>query len=112
MTSIPFINIRGPDDFGSPRVPPPSASDIDERFVAFAASGAGQLAEERPDIGHGLFTYALAKGLKGEALDKSERTVRVYGLSAYLSRVVRKMSEGRQTPEVQSGLGDAVLIRK
>ena len=82
-----------------------------EKFVAFAAAGPGQLAAEHPDQGHGLFTFALAAGLKGGAMD-TERTVRVYGLSAYLSAQVRKMSNGQQTPEVQSGLGDAVLVRR
>lgn len=83
-----------------------------EKFVAFAATAPEQLAEERPDLGHGLFTYALVKGLKGQALDPRERAIRVYGLGGYLSSTVRQLSNGRQTPEFYSGHGDIVLVRK
>jgi len=83
-----------------------------EKFVAFTATAPEQLAQERPDIGHGLFTYALVEGLKGEALNEQERAIRVYGLGGFLSRTVRRMSNGQQTPEFYSGHGDIVLVRK
>ena len=83
-----------------------------ERFTVFSATSPDQLAEESPGIGHGLFTYALIKGLKGEALDRRGRVIRAYRLGTYLTEEVRMMSASRQEPEFYSGHGDIVLVRE
>ncbi|MEM7775186.1 MAG: PDZ domain-containing protein [Pseudomonadota bacterium] len=83
-----------------------------EKFVAFSAAGPNQVAIENADFGHGLFTMAIAEGLSGKALDSTERTVRVYGLSNYIARRLRGITRGRQSPVVHSGPGDLVLVRK
>src|SRR6185503_15253589 len=82
------------------------------RFVVFSATRPDQLAEEHTQYEHGLFTYALAHGLKGDAMDRQERTVRVSGLGFHVTREVRRLSEGRQEPEFSSGIGDIVLVRR
>lgn len=48
-------------------------------------------AYENADLEHGLFTYALLKGLRGEAADFSN-TVTVNGLKLYLEKAVREKS--------------------
>ena len=85
-----------------------------DHFVAFVAAGPNQLAEEDPTKRHGLFTYVLAKGLRGDGgtLDPLEGTVRVYPLASFLSREVRRLTDGRQGPQVNSGYGDIVLVRQ
>jgi hypothetical protein len=50
-----------------------------------AASAGNQHASEVPELGHGVFSYALLKGLNGEAaLPGAERRVTVLGLMAYI----------------------------
>ena len=68
-------------------------------FVAFAAATGNQSAVEMPELHHGVFTYAVIKGLEGEAEDKAARTVMVYGLGNYVTTEVSKRTVGRQTPE-------------
>jgi WD40 repeat protein len=82
-----------------------------EKFVAFVAAGANQFAEEDPEKGHGVFTYALAEGLKGDALDRFARTVHVYGLNNYVYSQVSNMTNGRQEPRTDSGYANFVLVR-
>lgn len=89
-----------------------SESAFLDQFVAFTAAGPNQVAFEKPAQGHGLFTLAVAEGLKGDALDPTERAVRVFGLGNYVARRVRQLSGQRQSPNVYSGPGDVVLVRK
>jgi hypothetical protein len=50
-----------------------------------AASTGNQHASEVADLGHGVFSYALLKGLNGDAaLRNSERSVTVLGLMSYI----------------------------
>ena len=83
-----------------------------ERFVVFSATGPDQEAGEDQQVGHGLFTYVLADGIDGKALDLDEQTVRVYHLGDYLSKEVRRRSEGSQEPEFYSGIGNFALVKK
>lgn len=83
-----------------------------ERFVVFSATSPDQFAEENALHKHGLFTYFLAAGIRGDALDSSEHVVRVYRLGDYLSTEVRRVTDGRQEPEFYSGMGNFILLRK
>ena len=69
-----------------------------EDFAAFMAAGPNQFAIERPDIGNGLFTHALTKGIAGGAFEQGQRLVRVPDLGTYISRSVFKLSRGLQRP--------------
>ena len=59
-----------------------------------AASGASQLAAEVEELRHGLFTYVLLAGLKGEAVvGAGNRSVTVRGLLAYIEDQLPEVSK-------------------
>ena len=59
-----------------------------------AASTPDQFAAEVKELGHGVFTYLLLKGLKGDAVSKaSDRTVSVYGLLQYIDAQLPVLSQ-------------------
>jgi uncharacterized caspase-like protein len=47
---------------------------------------------------HGAFTYALLKGLSGEADSRGERTLSIQDLGAYVLKEVPGLTNGTQTP--------------
>jgi hypothetical protein len=55
-----------------------------DKCVVLTASGANETAHDLPDANHGLFTYFLLKGLKGEAAD-ANGNVTLKSLYAYVS---------------------------
>ena len=66
-------------------------------MVVFSATAANNVAQERKDLGHGIFTYALLAGLRGGA-DSGGDGVRLLGLADYVYREVIRLSEKRQEP--------------
>lgn len=75
-----------------------------------AASARDQVASEVKDLGHGVFTYLLLKGLGGDAVLKtSQNTVTVRGLLTYiedqLPEISRKYKKQAQYP-VSSSRGN------
>jgi uncharacterized caspase-like protein len=56
------------------------------------ASGSEQFAKEFPQIGHGVFTFALLKGLQGAA-DNGDGQITVNELKAYLEVVVPELTQ-------------------
>jgi hypothetical protein len=85
----------------------------DGGIVAFSATNMQQDALELPNLGHGVFTSVLVRGLKGAADIAHEREVRVFDLGAFVEREVRKMTNGRQTPDFykKPGAENFVLVR-
>lgn len=84
----------------------------DAKVVVFAATDADTLAQERAVLGHGVFTYAVLEGLKGGADLLPDRLVKVQELSAFVDRLVRSLTDGRQQPTFHSsGAADYVLTR-
>lgn len=85
----------------------------DGGIVAFSATNMQQDAVELANLGHGVFTYVLVKGLKGEADIAQEKEVRVFDLGAFVEREVRKLTNGRQTPDFykKPGAENFVLVR-
>jgi WD40 repeat protein len=69
-----------------------------DNFVAFMAAGRNQAAIENDSVGNGLFTHALAKGIRGAALQRGERAIRVLPLGSYVANEVWALSGGRQRP--------------
>jgi uncharacterized caspase-like protein len=60
----------------------------------FTASGSEQYATEFQELGHGLFTYALLKGLEGEADGlNQDGKITINELSSYLNDKVPSLSE-------------------
>ena len=89
-----------------------------EGFITLAAAKADQRSWELPDLGHGIFTYALSQGLQGAA-DKSaggnrDGFVSATELGSYLNSQVAKMAAqigADQAPIVDLVPGaDQVLI--
>jgi uncharacterized caspase-like protein len=62
-----------------------------------AASTSDQLAAEVKDLGHGVFTYVLLKGLNGEAAGVSRSAVTVRGLLAYIEDQLPEVSKKFRT---------------
>ena len=85
----------------------------DEAIVAFSATNTQQDALELADLGHGVFTAAVVKGLNGAADIAQEQEVRVFDLGAYVEREVRKLTKGLQTPDFykKPGAENFVLAR-
>ncbi|WP_088345201.1 MULTISPECIES: PDZ domain-containing protein [Rhodomicrobium] len=85
----------------------------DEAIVAFSATNTQQDALEMAEIGHGVFTNAVVKGLNGAADLANEREVRVFDLGTYVEREVRKLTKGLQTPDFykKPGAENFVLAR-
>ena len=85
----------------------------DGGIVAFSATNMQQDALELTKLGHGVFTHVLVKGLKGEADVAQEKEVRVFDLGAFVEREVRKLTNGRQTPDFykKPGAENFVLVR-
>lgn len=69
----------------------------DGRLIAFTATLEDDVAREQSELGHGLFTYALIEGLRGAA-DPDGTGVRLIGLTDFVDRQVRRLSNGKQVP--------------
>lgn len=67
--------------------------------VVLSASQAFQLARERGDIGHGIFTHYLIRGLKeGEADDGNDPYISITDLHEYVSKKVADETANKQVP--------------
>jgi hypothetical protein len=60
--------------------------------------------------GHGVFTYFLLKGLKGEADKNHDGVVTAGELFAYLQKVVPEATNGKQNPRAMQGLASGLPI--
>jgi len=63
--------------------------------IAFSSAKSNEVAWEDSEIQHGLFTYWLIRGLKGEAED-AEHAVTVYQLGAFLAEKVPEYAARRR----------------
>ena len=77
--------------------------------VVLTASRAGEVSEERDDLGHGVFTYYLLEGLKGKADVDGDRIVTVDEAYSYLSIHVPQVTGQNQHP-VKKGEVEGQLI--
>ncbi len=68
----------------------------DARVIVFSATAANNTAQERRDLGHGVFTYSLIEGLSGQA--NSGDGVRLLSLADYVYREVVRLTNGKQEP--------------
>jgi len=69
----------------------------DDRLHIFSATAANNVALERPDLGHGIFTYAILEGLRGRAR-MGDEGVTVFALAAFVGAEVRRLSSDQQVP--------------
>ncbi len=95
--------------FISPELPSVAAN-----VTVFSAASGSQIASSYPDMQHGLFSYYLMKGLRGEADANSDKKITQSELNSYLGDNVgsRARRMGReQDPQLQSGEPDRVLVQ-
>jgi len=89
---------------------PVAASNIS----IFSASHGNQIASSYPDMQHGLFSYYLMKGLRGDADANGDEKITQLELNDYLVEHVGSMARrmGReQDPQLQSGDHNRVLLQ-
>ncbi|MGE0211497.1 MAG: hypothetical protein AB7S41_07370 [Parvibaculaceae bacterium] len=85
---------------------------VDASIAIFAATDAETLAQERPDLKHGVFTYAVLQGLRGAADKRPDRQIQEDELSGYVNGLVSELTGGKQKPDIiLSKPGDFVLTR-
>jgi len=77
-----------------------TASDISESSFEDAKWGDG----------HGVFTYFLLKGLKGEADRNHDGVVTAGELFAYLQQSVREATDGKQNPRAAVGISSGLPV--
>ena len=74
-------------------------SDTENGVIVFTSSTGGQVAVENPKWENGAFTEALLEGLSGKARPGAD-VVRISDLGRYLEQQVKKLTDGKQTPQV------------
>jgi len=77
--------------------------------VVLTASRAGEVSEERDELGHGVFTYYLLKGLQGPADLDADGLITVDEAYSYVSRYVPEVTGQNQHP-VKKGEMEGQLI--
>jgi uncharacterized caspase-like protein len=70
----------------------------DANIVVFSATDSATEAQEDANLGHGIFTYALAEGLNGKADLMNKGAVNITGLFNFVSSEVYDLSKGEQEP--------------
>lgn len=86
-------------------------SKIGDGVCVISATGEKELSEEgRKWNGHGVFTYFLLKGLKGNADYNRDKKVTLGELIPYLSEHVRRSTKSAQSPEVAGKFDPALTI--
>ncbi len=86
------------------------------RYVAFSSTstderGVPQRAYEDPALGHGVFTYAVLEGLRGQAFTPGSERMTAFNLMSFISSKVYDLSDGRQAPSL-GGSGNFLLIER
>jgi len=80
-----------------------------EGFFLLAATRPGEESTERPELGHGAFTYALLEGLAGAADADGNGVLSVSDLFGYVAREVPRLTDGAQHPYHKMEGTDLVL---
>lgn len=81
--------------------------------VIITASKDTEIAHEKQELGHGVFTYHLVEGLNGAADADHNRQVTVRELYDYVATAVAKTTEGSQHPQINDDelRGDLTVSR-
>jgi hypothetical protein len=69
-----------------------------EGIVVFTASAAGEVSQEFPDLGHGIFTYYLLEGLQGKADFNNDYVITINEAMQYVEEQVKRKTKGAQNP--------------
>jgi uncharacterized caspase-like protein len=82
--------------------------------TVFSASGGKEISSAWPQKKHGLFSYFLMKGMRGEADVNNDSQITVDELNSYVSEnvsYIAGMLDREQTPGLQTMNRDRVLIQ-
>lgn len=72
----------------------------DASIAVFAATDADTVAQERRDLGHGVFTFSVLRGMGGAADIIRDRVVEARELSGFVAKTVAGLTRGKQNPVV------------
>jgi uncharacterized caspase-like protein len=89
-------------------------SQVGDGVCVISASSDNQFSQEsnRWGGGHGVFTYFLLKGLRGDADYNKDSSVSLGELTSYLSEKVRRETKNAQSPTVAGRYDPAITIGK
>jgi hypothetical protein len=73
-------------------------SKTKEGIVVFTASAAGEVSQEFPEYGHGVFTYFMLEGMEGKADYNNDYTITINELMQYTEEQVKRKTRGAQNP--------------
>ncbi len=83
----------------------------DARIIVFSATAANNTALELAELGHGVFTYSILAGMRGEA-KTSQDGVTLFGLADHISRQIVELTAARQKPYYYvSGIDNMLIAR-
>lgn len=77
----------------------------DDKIAVLSATDAETLAQEITKLGHGVFTYSLLEGLKGEADLRKDGRIQAGELSEFVQKEVVKLTRGKQIPTAHFSSG-------
>jgi len=78
----------------------------DHEIIVLSATDTYSVAQERPDLKQGVFTYALLQGLKGKAdLMGDDKVISINELYTYLEFTIKTVTEGTQVPTSNTTAG-------
>jgi len=83
----------------------------DDALAAMFATDASTLARESETLRHGVFAYALAKGLYGAADRTNRGLITVRDLAVYVSDEVNRITNGDQEPAFTLGVDFPLAVR-
>ena len=72
----------------------------DDNIAVFSSSDPDTVSVERGDLGHGVFTHVVLRGLRGEAARDQE--IRLFGFADFVDRLVRQLTADAQQPEINT----------
>ncbi len=78
----------------------------DHEIIVLSATDTYSVAQELPELGHGVFTHALLKGLKGKAdLMGDDNVISINELHTYLEFTIKTVTDGSQVPTSNTTAG-------
>lgn len=93
--------------------------ELSDKVAIFFAAKSGHRSYESRELEHGIFTYYLLEGLRGEAAD-SDNEITFHGLTNYVSkqvernssRLLENSSSHTQSPNVMANLSGTIVLGK
>ena len=84
----------------------------DANIVVFSATDSATEAQERSELGHGVFTYALDEGLNGNADLMKRGAININTLFVFVSDEVKRLTNDEQEPTFSaSGVKNFIVAR-